>query len=187
MLGNPSRPALFAAALFCGSLVAASPPSLAADPRAEARVGDRERERARRECIRMAERRGFEVRGTTPPRVVADDKVSLRIDLRRRGGRWLGTCIFDTRDRQAELDTSRVAGGRPGQGSGSGGYASSQQVRDKCVQEVSGNARTQLVSTGRIERRGDGVSVMDMVINVEGQERRVKCFFDHRTRAANIR
>lgn len=187
MSRNSSRLAPFVAALLCGSLLAASPPSLAADRAGENRLGDRERERARRECIRVAERRGFEVRGTTPPRAVADDKVRLRMDLRRRGERWLGTCTFDTRDRQAELDARRVENARPGRPDRPVGSPSAQRVRDACIREVTQNARTQLVAVGRVERRSSGSSVLPMTINVEGNERRVRCFYDNATGTVTIR
>lgn len=158
------------------------------------RGGDdvRDRERARRECARVAERRGFEVRGSTPPRADGEHRLRLRMDLRRRGEHWLGTCTFDRRERRAELDASRTGGGRPGAGEGGaapgrGPSASAGRVRDACIREVSQNARTQLVSTGRIERRSGGATVMPMTINVEGSERRVRCFYDNATGAVTIR
>lgn len=148
-------------------------------------VSGAERERARDACRAEARRRDYQVVETGQVRG-SGDRLSMSLQLRRGDRRYAGECSYDLRQQDAALRVRESGGGRPGQGSGSG-YASSEQVRDKCVQEVSGNARTQLVSTGRIERRGDGVSAMDMMINVEGQERRVKCFFDNRTRAANIR
>lgn len=174
---------------------AAEATRLAQIGRAEGRGDRADRERARRECARAAERRDFEVRGSTPARELEDRRLRLRMDLARRGERWLGTCTFDARARRAELETSRVSSGRPGGGrpggggaaAGGGSSASAREVRDACIREVSQNARTQLVATGRVERRSGGSSVMPMTINVEGNERRVRCFHDARSGAVTIR
>jgi hypothetical protein len=162
--------------------------SAAKDREKASKASGADRERARDACRAEARERDYQVVETGQVQG-SGDRLSLSMQLRRDDRRYAGECSYDVRGRNASLRVRQTGGsGGSGQGSGGGGrYASSDQVRDKCVQEVSGNARTQLVSTGKIERRGDGVSAMDMVINVEGQERRVKCYFDNRTRAANIR
>lgn len=184
MSRNSSRLAPFAAALLCGALLAASPPSLAAERRAEARLGDRDRERARLACRDEARRQDFAVRGSSPARELDDRRLRLRMDLARGDRRWIGTCIYDIRSRRAELDARRVEAGRPDRPVGS---ASTRRVRDACIREVTRDARTQLVAAGRVERRSSGASVMPMTINVEGNERRVRCYYDNATGAVTIR
>ncbi len=152
----------------------------------------RDRERARRECIRIAERRGFTVEGTTPARAMDEHQVRLRMDLRRRDERWLADCTFDTRQRRAEFEARRVERDRRRDRDHEtdrrrGGPVSDGRVRDACIAEVTKDARTQLVAAGRVERRSSGASVMPMTIRVEGTERRVRCFFDHATGAVTIR
>ncbi|MCX8101504.1 MAG: hypothetical protein N3D77_09750 [Geminicoccaceae bacterium] len=163
--------------------------------RGDTRIGDRDRERARLACRREAQRQNFAVQGVTPPREVDGGRLRLRMDLERRDRRWLGTCTYDTRRRSAELEARRVDQDRP-QRPGRpdedrpgrpGGSASAGQVRDACIREVTQNARTQLVAAGKVERRSSGASVMPMTINVEGNERRVRCFYDNATGAVTIR
>lgn len=169
----------------------------------DARISDRDRERARLACRREAQRQNFSVRGVTPPREMDGGRLRLRMDLERRDRRWLGTCTYDAKRRVADLETRQVESGRPGrpgQGGGAapgrGPTASAKQVRDTCIREVTRNARTQLVAAGRVERRSGGASVMPMTIgasvmpmtiNVEGMERRVRCFYDNATGAVTIR
>lgn len=160
----------------------------------DARITDRDRERARLACRREAQRQNYRVGGVTPPREVGGGRLRLRMDLERRDRRWLGTCTYDAKRRVADLETRQVESGRPGRpGQGGdrpgrpGSSASAKQVRDACIREVTQNARTQLVAAGRVERRSGGASVMPMTINVEGMERRVRCFYDNATGAVTIR
>lgn len=155
-------------------------------------VSANDRERARRECARVAQRRGFSVEGTTPARAEGDRRVRLRMDLRQRGERWVGDCFFDARERRAELDARRVERDRRRDreaeaGRGRGGSVSASRVRDACIREATANARTQLVAAGRVERRSGNSAVMAMTLNVEGNERRVRCFYDGATGAVTIR
>jgi hypothetical protein len=157
----------------------------------EVRASDRDRERARLACRDEARRQNFTVRGSTPARELDDRHIRLRMELTRGDRRWLGTCTYDARARRAELEARRVESGRPDRPGGRpgrpGGSASTEKVRDACIREVTRNARTQLVAAGRVERRSSGASVMPMTINVEGMERRVRCFYDNATGAGTIR
>lgn len=182
MWRSSSRLAPFAAALLCGALLAASPPSQAAERRAEARLGDRDR--ARLACRDAARRQDWAVRGTSPARELDDRRLRIRMNLTRGNRRWIATCTYDIRSRRAELDARRVETGRSGRPAGS---PSAQRVRDACIRAVTQNARTQLVAAGRVERRSSGASVMPMTINVEGNERRVRCFYDNATGAVTVR
>jgi hypothetical protein len=156
----------------------------------EVRIGDRERERARLACREEARRQDFSVRGVTPARELDGRRLRMRMDLERGDRRWLGTCTYDIRARRAELEASRVESGRPdrpGRPARPAAAASARNARDACVREVTQNARTQLVAVGRPERRSGGTTVVPMTINVEGTERRVRCFYDNATGAVTIR
>jgi|DewCreStandDraft_4_1066084.scaffolds.fasta_scaffold00025_51 hypothetical protein len=180
--------ALFASLAFAQAVSPSERTDRPASVVADARIGDRDRERARLACRHEARRQNFAIRGVTPPREVDDGRLRLRMDLARGDRRWLGTCTYDAERRAAELEARRVeserSGGRPGRTASS---ASAGRVRDACIREVTQNARTQLVAAGRVERRSGGASVMPMTINVEGTERRVRCFYDDATGAVTIR
>jgi hypothetical protein len=181
------RLAPFVAALLCGCLLAATPPALGQERRGADRLSDRDRERARLACREEARRQDFSVRGSSPARELDGRRLRLRMDLARGDHRWIGTCTYDVRARRTELDARRVRVGRPDRPDRPGGSASNQRVRDACIREVTQNARTQLVAAGRVERRSGGASVVPMTINVEGNERRVRCFYDNATGAVTIR
>jgi hypothetical protein len=126
----------------------------------------------------------------TPARELDGRRLRMRMDLERGDRRWLGTCTYDIRARRAELEASRVESGRPdrpGRPARPAAAASARNARDACVREVTQNARTQLVAVGRPERRSGGTTVVPMTINVEGTERRVRCFYDNATGAVTIR
>jgi hypothetical protein len=178
---------LLALLLLGGSLLAASQPAPAQERRGVDRLSDRDRERARLACREEARRQDFAVRGSSPARELDGRRLRLRMDLARGDRRWIGTCTYDVRARRAELEARRVQGGRPDRPERPGGSASREQVRDACIREVTQNARTQLVAVGRVERRSGGASVVPMTINVEGNERRVRCFYDNATGAVTIR
>lgn len=61
------------------------------------------------------------------------------------------------------------------------------EARDACLRLVQANARRQLVSVGPIERPQPDVSLVRLELLVEGgQPRRCRCYFDHRTKLANL-
>ncbi len=61
------------------------------------------------------------------------------------------------------------------------------EARDGCIRAVTQNARTQLVRVHPVERTEPDVSLVRLDLLVEGgQPRRCRCYFDHRTRLANI-
>lgn len=56
-----------------------------------------------------------------------------------------------------------------------------------CIRRVTQNARTQLVRAHPVERTDPDVSLVRLDLLVEGgQPRRCRCYFDHRTKLANI-
>ncbi len=61
------------------------------------------------------------------------------------------------------------------------------EARDACVRLALQNARQQLVRVGPIERTGPDVTLVWLDLLVEsGLPRRCRCYFDHRTKLANI-
>lgn len=65
--------------------------------------------------------------------------------------------------------------------------ARDEEARDACVRLALQNARQQLVSAGPIERAGPDVTLVRLHLLVEsGLPRRCRCYFDHRTKLANI-
>jgi hypothetical protein len=178
------------AALLCGSSLALVPALQAAERGGEVRIGDRGRERARLACREEARRQGFVVRSSSPAREFGGRRLQLRTDLVRGDRRWIGTCSYDVHARRAELEAHRVEKSRPDRPARPDRLAAAAPARDArgaCVREVMQNARTQLVAVGRHERRSSGVTVVPLTINVEGNERRVRCFYDNATGAVTIR
>jgi|GEM_PF-3702215 len=178
------------AALLLGCSFALVPVAQAAERGGEVRIGDRDRERARLACREEARRQDFVVRGSTPAREFGAHRLRLRMDLVRGDRRWIGTCSYDVRARRAELEAHRVEKSRPDRPARPDRLAAAapaRNARGACVREVMQTARTQLVAVGRPERRSSGVTVVPLTINVEGAERRVRCFYDDATGAVTIR
>ncbi len=62
-----------------------------------------------------------------------------------------------------------------------------EEARDACVRLALQNARQQLVSVGPIERTHPDVTLVRLHLLVEsGLPRHCRCYFDHRTKLANI-
>lgn len=61
------------------------------------------------------------------------------------------------------------------------------EARDACVRAALQNARRQLVRVHPVERPADGVSLVRLDLLVEsGLPRRCRCYFDHRSKLANL-
>ena len=61
------------------------------------------------------------------------------------------------------------------------------EARDACLRLALQNARQQLVRVGPIERPHPDVTLVRMELLVEGGlPRRCRCYFDHRTKLANL-
>jgi|DewCreStandDraft_4_1066084.scaffolds.fasta_scaffold00025_50 hypothetical protein len=62
-----------------------------------------------------------------------------------------------------------------------------EEARDACLRLALQNARQQLVSVGPIERTHPDVSLVRLDLLVEsGLPRHCRCYFDHRTKRADI-
>jgi hypothetical protein len=62
-----------------------------------------------------------------------------------------------------------------------------REAVDGCIRAVTGDARTQLVSVGPIEHTGPDVTMVGLRLLVEsGYPRRCRCWYDHRTKSANV-
>lgn len=149
---------------------------------------ERDRDRAREACREEARRRDFDVLETGTPRSAGEGRLLLRMELERDGRRWLGLCSYAIRTRRADLETRRLdrdRDRRDGDRRDRGG-ARAEKVHEACTEAVYRDARYQILSVGRLRRRGD-VSFLPMTIFVELSQREVTCVFDHRTGIATIR
>jgi hypothetical protein len=62
-----------------------------------------------------------------------------------------------------------------------------REAVDACVRAVTRDARTQLVSVGPVEHTAPDVTLVRLQLLVEsGYPRRCRCWYDHRTKFANV-
>ncbi len=155
------------------------------------RIAGRDRERAREACRQEARRRDFSVRETGAVRDAGQDRLRIRMELERRGDRWIGQCTYDLRDRRAELDVRRLDRSadrkQAREQSRERGRAADSRanVRDACARAAVPDSRYQILTMGRVRREGS-VSFLPMTLLVESSQIDVRCVFDHRTGIATI-